>query len=513
MESASAIAEFAKIWLPDFEFRQPDGELPEVKCMVAREWYSGELIRIPFGVEPVDCPFEEDSLIVAFYASAEISCYLQLGWPVPKHLLDLYPEFKNIRCGRRPAAGWGLLAACHHYGITTGTTAESKDEFRQLAQKEVLTEEEFGQLLDYCQSDVDATYALFGKMMAQIDLPRALLRGRYMAAAASVERAGIPIDTETLGMVRKHWVTIKAELIRAVDSDFGVYEGSSFKANGWIRYCNEHGMMWPTLPSGAPDLKDETFKDMAKLYPWIYPIKELRATLGQLKLNDLAVGIDGRNRTILSAFGSLTGRNTPSNTKLVFGPAAWIRNLIKPSEGMAIVYVDFEQQEHGIAAALSGDERMQAAYNQGDPYLAFAMQAGAVPPDATKATHPEIRELFKATVLAVQYGMGDRSLATRIGQTREHAKALLAQHKRLYPKFWEWSEQAEIQGMLDFPLSTVFGWCTRGRELPNPRTFRNFPAQANGAEMLRTSIIALVESGITVCAPVHDAVLIEAPID
>ena len=432
MQPASAIADFAEIWLVDFEFHQPDGEIPKVICMVAREWYSGRLLRIQFGEDPVLCPFGEDSLIVAYYASAEINCYLQLGWLVPKHLLDLYPEFKNIRCGRRPDEGWGLLGACHHFGIITGTTTESKDNFRQLAQQENLTAEEGEQLLDYCQSDVDATSALFGKMVGLIDLPRALIRGRYMAALASVERKGIPIDTKTLGRLRQYWGTIKADLINAVDSDFGVYENGTFKTNLWFRYCNRNGMAWPTLPSGDPDLKDEAFKDMAKLYPWIYPIKELRATLGQLKLNALAVGSDGRNRHILSAFGSLTGRNTPSNTKLAFGPAAWIRNLIQPTEGMALAYIDWEQQEHGIAAALSGDLRMQAAYNEGDPYLAFAKQAGAVPQDATKSTHPQIRELYKATVLAVQYGMGDRSLAIRIGQTREYAKALLTAHKRLY---------------------------------------------------------------------------------
>src|SRR5262245_46554619 len=35
-----------------------------------------------------------------------------------------------------------------------------------------------------------------------------------------------------------------------------------------------------------------------------------------------------------------------------------------------IAYVDWSQQEFGIAAALSGDAAMQAAYQSGDPYLA-----------------------------------------------------------------------------------------------------------------------------------------------
>jgi DNA polymerase-1 len=37
--------------------------------------------------------------------------------------------------------------------------------------------------------------------------------------------------------------------------------------------------------------------------------------------------------------------------------------------------------------------------------------------------------------------------------------------------------------------------------------------QANGAEMLRLACIALEEKGIGICAPVHDAILIEAPLN
>src|SRR5262249_36110978 len=63
-----------------------------------------------------------------------------------------------------------------------------------------------------------------------------------------------------------------------------------------------------------------------------------------------------------------------------------------------------------------GDPAMMDAYQSGDPYLAFAKQAGAVPAHATKHTHHAMREQFKACVLAVQYGMGPDALATRIGQ-------------------------------------------------------------------------------------------------
>lgn len=123
---------------------------------------------------------------------------------------------------------------------------------------------------------------------------------------------------------------------------------------------------------------------MAETYLAVAPLRELRKTLTVIEKESLAVGADGRNRCLLSAFRAKTGRNQPSNSKFIFGLPTWMRALIKPAKGRAIAYIDWEQQEFGIAAKLSGDAAMQAAYRSGDPYLAFVQQAGAVQANATK---------------------------------------------------------------------------------------------------------------------------------
>ena len=41
----------------------------------------------------------------------------------------------------------------------------------------------------------------------------------------------------------------------------------------------------------------------------------------------------------------------------------------------AVAYINWSPQEFGIAAALSGDDRMKAAYLSADPYLSLAQQA------------------------------------------------------------------------------------------------------------------------------------------
>jgi DNA polymerase I len=67
--------------------------------------------------------------------------------------------------------------------------------------------------------------------------------------------------------------------------------------------------------------------------------------------------------------------------------------------------------------------------------------------------------------------------------------------------------------MLTNTLGTVFGWRIHMNDEPNPRSLRNFPMQANGAEMMRLAACLATERGIEVCAPVHDAFLICAPLD
>ena len=80
----------------DFEFGKSLALIPEVRCLVARDYYSGRLERFWLdGVAKLTCPLPmgENSLYIAYYASAEMNCHLSLGWPLPNSLLDLFCEF------------------------------------------------------------------------------------------------------------------------------------------------------------------------------------------------------------------------------------------------------------------------------------------------------------------------------------------------------------------------------------------------------------------------------------
>ncbi len=188
--------EFREVWAVDFEFCAPSGERPKPICLVARELGSGRTVRLwqdQLGQrrEP-PYPISSDALFVAYYASAELGCHLALGWQLPVNILDLFCEFRAATNGRTVPCGNGLLGALTYYGLDSVGAAE-KDSMRELALRSgPYTDSERRALLNYCETDVVALAKLLPPMMPGLDLPRALLRGRYMTASARMEQLGRP---------------------------------------------------------------------------------------------------------------------------------------------------------------------------------------------------------------------------------------------------------------------------------------------------------------------------------
>ncbi len=508
------------IWCVDTEYHPAggqEGSLPVPVCMVVHDLQSGTTLCVwqdelaPMRHAPF--PVDDSALFVAFYASAEFSCFLQLGWPLPANTLDLFTEFRWLTNGKALPHGKGLLGALLYFGLPV-MDAEEKTAMRDLVlRRGPWSAAEQAAILEYCASDVVALAKLYPVMLPNIDWPRALLRGRYMQAVAHMETNGVPIDAALHAKLIESWDAIRTQLIADFDRELPVFEGTRFKAAKFEQYLAANGLPWPRLPSGKLALNDDTFKDMSRAYPVLQPLWELRMDMSSMRLSKLQVGVDGRNRAMLSPFSSTTGRNQPSTARFIYGPAVWLRGLIQPAPGTGLAYVDWCQQEFGIAAALSGDQNMMDAYHSGDPYMAFAKQAGAVPQDATKQTHKAEREQFKQCALGVLFGMGADGLAIRINQPVMRARQLLALHRHTYRDFWKFSDNVLNEALLSGRLWSSFGWQVHTKADPNPRSLCNFPMQANGAEMMRIACILMTEAGIRVCAPVHDAFLIEAPLD
>jgi DNA polymerase-1 len=516
VDAAAGLDAFREVWLVCAATAEPPGARAEPACLAARELRSGRAIRLGAdelrsGREP-PYPTARDGLLVAFEAGAVLGCHLALGWPLPGRVLDLAAEFRCATAGLVRPHGPGLYGALAWHIGDAHAAMERAAVARAMLGRGPWSDAERAALRATCESGVRALGRLLDAMAPQLDWPRALLRGRFLVAAARMSWAGVPLDVPTLGRLRSAWPGLIDPLIRDIDGRFGVFEGRTLRADRWAAWLERNRVAWPRDAAGRPTLDDETFREMARRHPDVALVRELRlAARPPDPFGELAIGPDGRNRARLCPFYTTTGRNQLFGS--IFGPATWLRGLIRPGPGRALAYVDWAQQEFGIAAALSGDPAMLDAYESGDPYLTFAIQAGQAPPDATPEAYKPVREQFKACALGVLYGMSERGLAQRIGQPTAKGRELLRLHRETFPAYWRWSDGAEAHAQLVGHLHSAFGWTVRVGAEANPRSLRNFPMQANGAEMLRLACCLATERGVTVCVPVHDALLVEGPAD
>src|SRR5579883_3344540 len=153
------LKDFREIWVVHVEADQPEGECPRPRRLSARELRSGRLVRLDgsdlaTGRPPYD--LSSDSLFIAYHSPLALGCHSGLGWSLPARILDLCAEYRCLTAGLRKPEGTDIAEALDYFGFD----------------------------LEAFPDPLDAPAVLLREMCEAIDLPRALLRGRYMAAVA-----------------------------------------------------------------------------------------------------------------------------------------------------------------------------------------------------------------------------------------------------------------------------------------------------------------------------------------
>lgn len=523
--TCQGFASLATIWHVDFEYRQDANHRPVPVCMFAKEQRTGTEIflrreqlltlrRAPFDTGPHD-------VMIAYAANAELSCFRTLGWSFPCNVLDAYVETCAAINGRniegleekRPS----LLETLELFGLPSSFTKVEKETLRDLIlSRENYTEEQWREIERYNRSDVEATIALLPFLLPTLSKPHALHRGRFMASAITPqERLGLPIDADCFGEFLENWEPLQLHFI-ARDDVFELYDGTSYVEQRLWNLIETRRWDWPRLPSGQYKADKRTLGKQAQRYPELKRTARLRENIADLRLNKLAnaVGADGFCRCWSAPFGSKTGRNQPSGK--VFLPAlpAWLRGLLRPPPGWTLIELDWDAQEVGIMAGLSGDPAMIADYASGDPHWRFGVRAGLVPSGADKAAFHELRnKAFKPVVLGQLFGMTPYGIAAKTGRSLLWAREMYARHRRTYPVFHRWLGDIVAQAKFDRAIFSTFGWPLAVTGDTGDRSLMNFPAQSSGADAMRIAGIAATEAGIHVCCSVHDAFWILAPDD
>lgn len=499
-----------------------------------------------FGDTP---PYATDgsTLVIGYYASAELGFTRALKWPDPDPLLCAYIEFRALTNGLKLEHGAGLIGAAAHYHIDY--PADKGAMVALIHRGPPYSDEEERKIRYYCGVDVRTTWRVVQAMYPKIDIVRALYRGLHPPVAATMEWHGLPMDTANLFRMRRSWTAVQDRLITNLHNRYhGIYRDHSFIEAGFRSRLADWGIPWPRLESGHLCLDDKVFREISKVYPTIIgPLREVRHAMSQLRLEDLAVSPeDGRNRTLTSYYRARSTRSQPSNSKSIFGTSVWLRGLIKPGPGRGLAVCDYSQQEFGTVAALSGDKAMMRAYSTGDSYLGFAIEAGAVSASAVqrylerrRAELPAddddnrvypVRELYKPVVLSITYGRGELSLARTLDLQPIQARVLIEKSHTAFPDYWAWNEAKVRYALLNRITHTVMGFplhlppdsvedvkgqggVVRPKVIsPNARFLGNFQAQGNAAEMTRLAARLAYERGVQILLTMHDAIAAESSI-
>jgi hypothetical protein len=512
-----------RIILVDSEYTPRRGELPDVICGVAKDVRSGETWRVwrdecrARRIAPY--PHDRDTIVVGFNVMSELITHLALGWPLPARAICLMGEFRVIsnrdfgKHAKVPA--FGLVDALHHFGLTRLIPVDKAGwQDRCIRGDSFDSADDREGLLAYCEQDVIATEGLWRILRSRLELGKALWRGAWAACNARMYAAGIPMDVPVYEQLVEQLPAIKSRMKDSI-ADYGVFtKRGNFSHALFGDWLTVRHRTWPTTTkAGLWDTTEATWKAMSVVIPEVKRLAEVMLTHQKLKTAlNFNVGSDGRSRPRIIPWAAKSGRSAWGNC--IFGAPVWLRGLIRPAPGVGLAYLDYSAQEFLISGVLARDPQILEDYCTGDPYLTRAKLAGFAPGHATKHTHRMIRELFKTASLASAYGQTAAGLATKLQVSEAHATRVLDQIKQAYGVRERYFEAqiaaARLSGWIRTPASHF-----RMRLFPrtSENLLRNWPVQSVATDILMAAGPLIQSRGVKLLMTVHDACVIEAPIE
>jgi hypothetical protein len=320
---------------------------------------------------------------------------------------------------------------------------------------------------------------------------------------------GIPIDVEAVRRFLYFLHELRLQLINESPCSRFYTAGGRFR-HAWLdAWAEEEEIGFPRTSNGLSVLEHATLKKLVALEPRIAPLAALRARLELLDELKITPRSDGRIRPNFWPFKTRTGRNRPQAREYPMLKAKFTRGFILAPPGRSLAVLDFKAQEIYIAAHLSGDHQLMRDL-EGDPYLSFAIHAGFAPPGATDETHGDLRNAIKIAMLGLIYGMGERTLASKLSIDIGMAREICTQFRRNYRVLWDWLESVVRVAYGTRHLETPLDWPLFVGPKLDSYTLRNHLIQATGGDILRASCLYAQDAGLNMIYTLHDAIGLEA---
>ncbi len=406
-----------------------------------------------------------------------------------------------------------------------------------------MTQVPLPELARYAAEDADVSLRLYDFFFPKLQEEKLIdvletIELPLLEVLVHMEMMGVALDKKVLAMLDKK----VSERLSIIEQQIWSQAGTEFNVSSpkQLRDILFQTLRLPTVgikktQSGYSTAADELDKLM-DAHPIIALLSEYRE-LSKLKttyLNALPPLIDTNTGRIYATFNqtiAATGRLSSTNPNLQNIPirseiGQEIRRAFVAQEGYMLVKADYSQLELRIAAHISQDEKLIAAFTSGeDIHKSTAAWVFSVPIDQVT---DDMRRQAKTLNFGVLYGMGAQSFARTAHVSVEEARSFIDRYQHQYTGITKSIEKIVNDAATQGYVETMFG---RKRYIPeihstNPairagaeRAAFNFPIQGTEADILKKAMIELYRHiamkfpKASIVLTVHDELVCEVPED
>ncbi len=403
-------------------------------------------------------------------------------------------------------------------------------------------------LSEYACEDADYTLQLYlhlkplleqagaNSVFTSIEMP-------LVPVLARMEQEGIYIDIDKLGDISN----LLAQRAQELEAEIHGLAGEEFNINSpkqlqvilfeKLKIHEELGLkrLKKTKTGYSTDV---SVLEQMESHPLPKALLEYRmiSKLKSTYVDTLPQLVDPKTRRLHTHFhqtGTATGRLSSSDPNLQNIPirssmGREIRKAFCSKEAdWVIISADYSQVELRVLAALSKDENLKLAFQQGlDIHTSTAAKVFGIAPEAVSK---EQRAQAKAINFGIIYGMGPQRLARETGVSMKEAKAFIERYFETYPAIRNYIDSA-IQFARDHEYTQTLSGRRRplkeinnsrdGAALANAQNIAvNSPVQGTAADLIKLAMIRVQKkleeshSRAKMLLQVHDELVFECPQD
>lgn len=355
-----------------------------------------------------------------------------------------------------------------------------------------------------------------------------------------MEKVGFNLDQEEIARQKETYTKRKTELEAELLTHFGDINFNSVQQLGDVLYKKKKLHLHDSIPPNFKQSTDaKTLKKLAKFdkgCELLIEYKDITKHLSSFveKLPEM-VSPDGKLHGGFKQTGTVTGRFSSVNPNLQQQPYE-SRKMFVADDGYLILGADFSAQEPRLLAHFTQDPVLLKIYEENkDLYSTYASLHYKRPYEEVykneDGSDTKERKAFKVVILAIMYGMTEKSLAETLNISELEAKTLIDGFYKGSPRVAKWIEHNKATARKQGYVETLYG---RKRRLPQiksgdkwdvmraERQTTNARIQGSASEQTKLVMIRankelkeISREGreFKLLATIHDEVLFQVPED